>query len=137
MKLSSKATYGIEALFEIAINAGFEGITSRKIADARDIPLRFLEQVLSTLRKNKLVKSNCGRSGGYLLAKEPREITLLQAIEALEGAVSLAANIKKKSPILSTIQKSELLIRKEMANVTVEDLIKDKRETDKSFIYMI
>ncbi len=57
----------------------------RQIAAQQDIPDRYLEQLLATLRRGGIVKSQRGAKGGYLLAREPWKITLLEILECLEG----------------------------------------------------
>jgi Rrf2 family protein len=57
----------------------------RQIAAQQNIPDRYLEQLLATLRRGGIIKSQRGSKGGYLLAREPRKITILEILECLEG----------------------------------------------------
>lgn len=57
----------------------------RQIATDQNIPDRYLEQLLATLRRGGLVRSERGAKGGYLLAREPWKITLLEVVECIEG----------------------------------------------------
>lgn len=86
MELSSKLEYALLALIEISIayESG-EPLQIQQIADAQDIPKRYLEQLLATLRRGGLIKSTRGVKGGYVLAKEPHQITVLDAINCIEG----------------------------------------------------
>jgi Rrf2 family protein len=62
-----------------------EPMQIRQIATQQNIPDRYLEQLLATLRRGGIVKSQRGSKGGYFLAREPRKITILEILECLEG----------------------------------------------------
>jgi len=62
-----------------------EPMQIRQIANQQNIPDRYLEQLLATLRRGGIIKSQRGSKGGYLLAREPRKITVLDILECLEG----------------------------------------------------
>ncbi len=57
----------------------------RQIAAQQNIPDRYLEQLLATLRRGGIVKSQRGSKGGYLLAREPWKITVFEILACLEG----------------------------------------------------
>ncbi len=63
-----------------------EPLQIRQIAAKQNIPDRYLEQLLATLRRCGLVRSQRGAKGGYVLSREPWKITLLEAINCIEGA---------------------------------------------------
>lgn len=89
MELSCKTSYALLALIELAaVYPIGETLQIRQIAAIQDIPDRYLEQLLATLRRGNIVKSQRGAKGGYILAREPRQITLLDVITCLEGADS-------------------------------------------------
>jgi Rrf2 family protein len=62
-----------------------EPMQIRQIAAQQKIPDRYLEQLLATLRRGGILKSQRGSKGGYFLAREPRKINLLEILECLEG----------------------------------------------------
>lgn len=86
MELLSKFEYTLIALLELA-DQYTEGelLQIQQIADQRDIPSRYLEQLLATLRRGGLIKSVRGAKGGYFLARDPQKITLLDVLICLEG----------------------------------------------------
>ncbi len=87
MELSCKSEYAILALLEMATHhESGEPMQIRQIAAQQNIPDRYLEQLLATLRRGGIVKSQRGSKGGYLLTREPWKITLLQVLECLEGS---------------------------------------------------
>lgn len=71
MRLSIRTIYGLQAIFEIALHPGPDGVSSAAIAEAQGISANFLEQILASLKKQKLVKSIRGRSGDIFLAVRP------------------------------------------------------------------
>lgn len=87
VELSCKSEYAILALLELAAhyNEG-EPLQIRSIASEQNIPDRYLEQLLATLRRGGVIRSQRGAKGGYLLAREPWKITLLEILNCLEGA---------------------------------------------------
>lgn len=86
MELSCKSEYALLALLELTIHYN-EGaaLQIRQIAAQQNIPDRYLEQLLATLRRCGLVRSQRGAKGGYILAREPWKITLLEVVCCLEG----------------------------------------------------
>ncbi|MEH1836244.1 MAG: Rrf2 family transcriptional regulator [Nostoc sp.] len=86
MELSCKSEYAILALLEMAAHyESGEPLQIRQIAAQQNIPDRYLEQLLATLRRGGIVKSQRGSKGGYLLSREPRKIILFEILECLEG----------------------------------------------------
>ena len=90
MKLSTRSTYGMRAMLALAGHAGQGPMMVREIAEQQALPATYLEQLMVLLRKSSLVTATRGAHGGYLLARSPREMTMAEIIEALEGPLSLA-----------------------------------------------
>lgn len=87
VELSCKSEYALLALIELAVHhSKGEPLQIRQIAAQQGIPDRYLEQLLATLRRGGLVRSQRGAKGGYHLAREPWNITLLDALECIEGS---------------------------------------------------
>jgi len=86
VELSSKSEYALLALLELTThyNSG-EPLQIRQIAAEQNIPDRYLEQLLATLRRSGLVRSQRGARGGYFLAKEPWKISILDVVTCIEG----------------------------------------------------
>jgi Rrf2 family transcriptional regulator, cysteine metabolism repressor len=85
MELSCKVEYALVALLELAsYSEQGEPLQIRQIAANQAIPDRYLEQVFASLRHAGIVRSQRGNRGGYLLAREPWQITLLEVFNCLE-----------------------------------------------------
>lgn len=87
MKLSTKGRYGVKAMFALAQKYGQGPIPLKNIAKEQGISEPYLEQIISSLRKARLVKSVRGAQGGYMLTKDPAEITVGDIIRILEGPI--------------------------------------------------
>jgi Rrf2 family protein len=98
LKLTKKADYGLIALRHLATlgavpgtreRAGFVAASAKDIADCYGIPLPLLSKVMRTLVHDGMVTSEQGANGGYRLARDPREITALEVIRAIDGPIIL------------------------------------------------
>lgn len=85
MQFSQKSQYALRAVFELTKRRGTGPIRIADIADVQDIPRRFLESILAELRRGGFVRSQRGREGGYLLAKEPADLTVAEVLTYVEG----------------------------------------------------
>lgn len=83
--LSSKAIYGLAAMHVLSHAPHARAMQVREIAAMTQISHGYLEQLLSILRRNNLVNSIRGASGGYKLSRPSHEIEVIEIIEALEG----------------------------------------------------
>ena len=97
MKLSKKSRYGLRALIDLAVNSRTELVSLGSIAQRNDISAQYLEHVFSALRKAHIVKSMKGSQGGYFLERDPKEITVAQIVEALEGTYDLEDEVDRNS----------------------------------------
>ena len=94
MKLSTKGRYGVKAMVDLAINYGKEPVSIKSISERQHISEYYLEQLFSALRKSGLIKSLRGATGGYILGKDPSEITVYEIIEVLEGPIEISTCIE-------------------------------------------
>ena len=90
MKLSTRARYGIHAMYDLALCGRETPQPLKLIAERQDIPEAYLEQLIAQLRKAGIVVSSRGAQGGYTLADDPEKITVGMIIRALEGPIELA-----------------------------------------------
>ena len=88
MKVSKKSDYALRALTYLAENPNLNYVSIRKIAEANDIPKRFLEHIMLDLKDKGWVKGLTGREGGYCLAADPKSISLGAVIRHFDGMVA-------------------------------------------------
>lgn len=94
MRVSAKADYAIRAMIELAA-AGDGPVKAERISQAQEIPIKFLENIMSDLRNAGLVRSQRGTEGGYWLARPADEINLAQVIRTVDGPL---ANVRGHRP---------------------------------------
>jgi Rrf2 family cysteine metabolism transcriptional repressor len=90
MKLTTRGRYAVSAMFDLALHGNGDPVTAAEISKREGIPLAYLEQLLSKLRKSSLVNTVRGPSGGYVLARKPSQISIGDVIRATDGPVALA-----------------------------------------------
>jgi Rrf2 family protein len=94
MRVSAKVDYALRAVIELA--ASGEGpVKGERIAQAQEIPLKFLENILGDLRHAGIVRSQRGVEGGYWLARPADDITVAEVVRAVEGPI---ANVRGLGP---------------------------------------
>ncbi len=87
--LSKKTKYGLKALTYIARRATNEPVRVIEIAENQQIPQKFLESILLTLRKSGILGSKKGKHGGYYLRNQPAQIKMTDVMRVLEGPIAM------------------------------------------------
>ena len=95
MKISAKTDYAVRAAAELAAADEGRPVKGEALATAQSIPLKFLENILTDLRRADLVRSQRGAEGGYWLARPAGEITVADVIRAVEGPL---ASVRGEGP---------------------------------------
>lgn len=140
MHFSVKVEYGVMALMELALAPGPRPLQVKVIArrEGKRIPVRFLEQVMSSLKKAGFVASLRGAQGGYMLARLPSEIRLGEVISAIDGPIHTALNLPGEDSILQEVWREvNASIIEVLNSVTVEDICRRKREREEVPMYHI
>ena len=86
MNISKKAEYAIRAVISIARHNQNKPLQISEISETESIPIKFLEQILLSLKNNGILKSKRGANGGYLLAKSSNLISIGRILEIIDGA---------------------------------------------------
>ena len=86
ISITSKSRYAVVALAELA-RSGERPVPIAQVAERREMPVQFLEQLFTTLRRDGLLQSQRGVKGGYTLARPADEITVLEVVQSLDGKV--------------------------------------------------
>ena len=98
MKLSTRGRYGIQAMYDLACFGRDAPQSIKAVAERSGVPEAYLEQLVGGLRRAGLVKSVRGATGGYMLAREPGEISVGEVLRASEGDLSLTECLSGKDP---------------------------------------
>jgi len=97
MRLTAKSEYGLLAVIDLAVSHGSGPISAREIAQRREIPPRFLEQLFVALRRGGIVSAVRGARGGFVLTRDPSQISVLEVVEALEGGLETSVCDSERS----------------------------------------
>ncbi len=139
MKISTKGRYGLRILLDLATHVSEKPRLIRDIAESQQISEKYISRLIVDLRRARLVRSVRGANGGFHLAKSPKEITLLEILETMEGTISIVDCIlaPEKCPrnhnctargIWSNLNEG---IRDMMRTITLEEIIKAYTEGEK------
>ena len=95
--LSQKARYALRAMLHLANQKRDEPTLIGEIAEEQNVPKKFLELILLDLKKRGLVHSVRGRNGGYVLGRDPDEISFAEVIRIIDGPLALAPCASRKA----------------------------------------
>jgi Rrf2 family cysteine metabolism transcriptional repressor len=88
VKLSTRARYGTKALLELALHWDKEPVPLKEISQRQQIPLSYLEHLISPLVQAGIIKSTRGIRGGISLLRPPQQVVLSEVIQLLEGSIA-------------------------------------------------
>jgi Rrf2 family protein len=98
MSITTRSEYGLRALALLAEQLGDERLSASEIARREEIPIKYLEQILSSLKRAGLVQSRAGAHGGYRLTRDPREISVAEVIAYHEPKAPRTSAARVSSP---------------------------------------
>ena len=129
MKLSTRSTYGLLAMYELALRYPQGPISVSTISDKEKISVSYLEQLLNRLKKRHLVEAERGPKGGYRLSRSPETITLGDVVRVLENGMEAVYDGKPKfgkngpNPIVTLVwEKMAGRIKEVLDKTTLKDL---------------
>ena len=111
MKLSVKSEYACLALLYLAEHYEKGLCTTAEIAEKQEIPKKFLEQILVTLKYGSYLQSRKGKGGGYWMVKDPGRISLAEIIRLMDGSLAPIASVSKYFYKPTPIMKHKPLLR--------------------------
>ncbi len=131
MELSSRLEYALVALLEIAARQEQgKPLKVNEIAASQALPERYLDQIFTLLKRQGILSSQRGMKGGYLLAKEMWQITLLDVVVAIEGggdrkkADPAVPNTLEKTTVVRTFEDIKDSVNEVLSSYTLQDLVK-------------
>ena len=133
MKLTTKSEYSILALIYIARHQADDFVKIDQICSYYDLPKKYLEQLVLTLKQNRYLKARRGASGGYRLVKDPKEISIAEVIRLMDGALAPTESVstyfysstplEKESKVLKIFKSIRDYIASIMENTSLSDLL--------------
>ena len=129
MQLKASVDYGVRAIMYMAVKGGV--CSSREISEEMNVPRDYLIQLALRLRNEGIIKARPGKSGGYLLAKDPSKITLRQIVDAFDNDLKHARqpmkNRRKTNSDLEMVRKLHNMVSESfnayLSCITVQDMI--------------
>jgi Rrf2 family cysteine metabolism transcriptional repressor len=97
VRISTKSRYGLRAAIEIAKSYGASPAKRKTVAVNQQISDSYLENILIVLKNSRIIETTRGVNGGYVLSRPPKEITVLEIVDALEGPLDLVECIGSKA----------------------------------------
>jgi Rrf2 family protein len=139
LKLTKKADYGLIALKHLAIRQRGSASSAKEISDCYGIPLPILAKVLQTLVRGGFLRSEHGVNGGYKLARDPKEITTLEVIRAIDGPILLTSCFNEdgrecdqsdRCTVRDPLRKVHEGILKLLAGMSIFDMSQDEKPAE-------
>ncbi|MEM7012746.1 MAG: Rrf2 family transcriptional regulator [Verrucomicrobiota bacterium] len=90
MRISKKAEYALRALAILGARPSAAPVQAQELAEVGQLPVKFLEQILLSLKRGGLLRSKRGAGGGYLLNRAPSDITVADVIRLIDGSLDAA-----------------------------------------------
>src|SRR5215468_4630121 len=150
MKISAKDEYACSAVLELALNydSDVPVVRVQDIADRHRIPMKFLFQIMQTLKHVDIVRSKRGTEGGYVLARPPDQISIGDVIRSVSGPFvqlscldsgNFADNCERQNacqfkPIWAEVNRA---ISGVLNNITFEELVRRQRASQQQLMYHI
>lgn len=138
MKISTKGRYALRLMMDLAMNNTGEMVRIKDVAKRQDISEKYLEQIISVLKRAGFVKSLRGSQGGYQLAKEPSEYTVGMILRLTEGSMAVvscledAENQCKRANQCVSLRLWSMIdkaVSDVIDNVTLQDMVEWEMET--------
>jgi Rrf2 family protein len=139
LRLTKKADYSLIALKHLAASrqeSGIAAVSAKEVADSYGIPLPLLSKILQTLTKNGLLVSEHGTNGGYRLSRDPRQISALEVIRAIDGPIILTECFTEHShcdhsdrcSVRRPLRRIHEGILRLLGSVTIQDMLQDSQD---------
>jgi Rrf2 family protein len=145
MKISTKGRYALRMLIDLAEHKEDGYIALKDIAKRQEISKKYLEQIVATLNRPDILRTNRGYQGGYKLAKSPSDYTIGDILRITEGSLAPVScleqdeNYCEKSSYCTTLFIWEGLneaVNKYLDSITLQDVLDHEKNMD-NFDYVI
>ena len=145
MKLSTKSRYSVRLMADLAARETGHSVFLKDVARNQDLSEKYMSRLVIPLRRAGLVISARGAHGGYMLARDPKEISLLEIVEASEGKISIVDCIASPESCSSTgsCAARKIWVRLEehitswLRGITLADIAEEYRHEKGTLMYHI
>jgi Rrf2 family protein len=138
MKFSTKTAYGVRVLLDLALHQAEGPIPLKDVAHRQELPLAYLERLISPLVAAGIVRTKRGVGGGVYLARDPGELRLDEVVQVLEGSVAPLEcvddpNVCTRSnfcAVRDLWRELKEAMNRVLASTTLQDLVERQRQKD-------
>jgi len=131
LRFTKRADYGLMAIHYIAIHEDHGSVSAKRIAEEFGIPPELLAKILQRLARERLIVSQNGPKGGYVLARRPTEVTVGQVVRALEGPIHIVECMERDSDcpqmarcnLRRPVQKIQVAISQMLDSMSLAELV--------------
>jgi Rrf2 family protein len=136
VNISVKGEYALQAIFDLASQPGREPVKIAEIARRQQIPQKFLELILASLKQGGFVESRRGAEGGYLLAKRPESITVGDVLRFVEGRQEERSRLRRQvgSPLSDLWERVDDAINSVLDSATFAQLVREWTDKHSRFV---
>ncbi len=136
MNISVKGEYALQAIFDLASNPADEPVKIAEIARRQQIPQKFLELILASLKQGGFVESRRGADGGYLLARRPDAISVGEVLRFVEGRREERSRARRQndSPMADLWNRVDAAIDAVLDAANFAQLVREWREKHARFV---
>ena len=129
--IKADTDYAMRMLVYMALNGKAGLVSAATLVETQKVPMDFAYKILQKLCKAKMVKSSTGPGGGFTLAQEPRQITLLEVMETVQGPLVIrpclldddACPAQPSCPVSAQLRKLQKILHESMKNITLARII--------------
>ncbi len=132
LRFTKRADYGLMAIHYIAAHEDQGSVSAKRIAEEFGMPSELLAKILQRLSKQRLITSQNGPKGGYVLARRPAEITVGQVVRALEGPINIVSCFEdsecpqiERCNLRRPVQKIQTAISQVLDTMSLAELVAD------------
>jgi Rrf2 family protein len=132
LRFTKRADYGLMAIHYIAVHDDVGAVSAKRIAEEFAIPPELLAKILQRLAKRRLIVSQSGPKGGYVLSRHPGKITVGEVIRALEGPISIVSCLdhagcpqEPRCSLRRPVQKLQVAITQMLDTMSLAELTND------------
>ncbi len=137
MLISTRTSYSIRALYELALNYGIGPVSISYMVEKQQIPETYLEQLLFLLKGADLVTGIRGINGGYILKREPEQISLADILKVTEGEQIISkclmtgdtCSVREVCPAHDILIEMQDEFFKQMSKISLRDVVDRKKNT--------
>jgi Rrf2 family protein len=136
MNISVKGEYALHAIFDLASQTGREPVRIADIARRQQIPQKFLELILASLKQGGFVESRRGAEGGYLLARRPDAICVGEVIRFVEGRNEERSRNRRNgdSPLADLWERTDKAMDSVLDSANFAQLVRDWTDKHNRFV---